>query len=181
MKEPIITKNFVCTFMAQLCLALVMYTLMSTITEYVTSFGATATIAGLISGIYVVGGLFSRLYSGQAMEQYGWKRIALVFGVIHLLASCLYGAANSVALLLVIRLIHGIGFGATMNAAMIIGMAGLPRSRYGEATGYFMMSASLGVAIGPFAGGLIFDRFGGKGCFVAAAVFSLRSFSAVTA
>ena len=173
MKERILTKNFVCTFMTQLCLALVMYTLMSTITEYVTAFGATATIAGLVSGVYVVGGLFSRIYSGNAMEKYGWKRIALIFGSIHLAASCLYGLAESVPLLLVIRFIHGIGFGATMNALMIIGMAGLPRSRYGEAAGYFMMSASLGVAIGPFLGGLIYDRFGGTGCFAAASFFSL--------
>lgn len=173
MKEKIVTKNFVCTFIAQLSLALVMYTLMSTITEYVTAFGATATVAGLVSGIYVVGGLFSRMYSGSAMEKYGWKRIALIFGTIHLASSCLYMFANNAVLLLIIRFIHGIGFGATMNAVMLIAMAGLPKSRYGEAAGYFMMSTSLGVAIGPFIGGLIYDHFGGNGCFIAAMFFSL--------
>lgn len=173
MKEKIVTKNFVCTFIAQLSLALVMYTLMSTITEYATAFGATATIAGLISGVYVVGGLFSRMYSGSAMKKYGWKKIALIFGIIHLAASCLYVLASNVWLLLIIRFIHGIGFGATMNAVMIIAMASLPKSRYGEATGYFMMSTSLGVAIGPFFGGIIYDSFGGNGCFIAATIFSL--------
>ena len=173
MKEPIITKNFVCTFIAQLCLALVMYTLMSTITEYVSASGATATVAGLVSGIYVVGGLFSRMYSGGAMERYGWKKIAMVFGLIHLGGSVLYFVADNIYLLILIRFIHGIGFGATMNAVMIIAMAGLPKSRYGEAAGYFMMSTSLGVAIGPFVGGLIYDSFGGDGCFMAAALFSL--------
>lgn len=173
MKEKIVTKNFVCTFIAQFSLALVMYTLMSTVTEYVTAFGATATIAGLVSGIYVVGGLFSRMYSGNAMEKYGWKKIVIIFGIIHFAASCLYIFAGNVVLLLVIRFIHGIGFGATMNAVMIIAMSGLPKSRYGEATGYFMMSTSLGVAIGPFVGGLIYDKFGGNGCFTAAMVFSL--------
>lgn len=173
MKEKIVTKNFVCTFIAQFSLAMVMYTLMSTITEYVTAFGATATIAGLISGIYVVGGLFSRMYSGNVMGKYGWKKVVMVFGIIHLAASCLYIFANNVILLLIIRFIHGIGFGATMNAVMIIAMSGLPKSRYGEATGYFMMSTSLGVAIGPFLGGLIYDKFGGNGCFAAAMFFSL--------
>ena len=173
MKEPIITKNFVCTFIAQLCLALVMYTLMSTITEYVAASGATATVAGLVSGIYVVGGLFSRMYSGGAMERHGWKKIAMVFGIIHLAGSVLYFVADNIYLLILIRFVHGIGFGATMNAVMIIAMAGLPKSRYGEAAGYFMMSTSLGVAIGPFVGGLIYDSFGGNGCFMAAALFSL--------
>ena len=173
MKEKIVTKNFVCAFGAQLSLALVMYTLMSTITEYVTAFGTTATVAGLVSGVYVVGGLFSRMYSGKAVETYGWKRLAVIFCVIHFVESCLYGLASNVVLLLIVRFIHGIGFGATMNTVMLIGMAGLPKSRYGEAAGYFMMSASLGVAIGPFIGGWIYDNLGASGCFTAASIFSL--------
>ena len=42
-----------------------------------------------------------------------------------------------------------------------------------------MMSASLGVAIGPFLGGMIYDRFGGTGCFVAATVFAGMVFLAI--
>lgn len=76
-------------------------------------------------------------------------------------------------ILLLVRFIHGIGFGATMNTVMLIGMAGLPKSRYAEAAGYLMMSASLGVAIGPFCGGLIYDSLGGSGCFIAASIFSM--------
>ncbi len=172
MKEKIITRNFLCTFTAQLCLALVMYTLMSTITEYVTAMGASVTIAGLVSGLYVVGGLFSRIYSGSAMEKNGWKKIAVIFSIIHFAASVMYHFTTNIALLLIVRFIHGIGFGATMNAVMLIAMSSLPKSRYGEATGYFMMSTSLGVAVGPFVGGLIYDHFGGNGCFLAAGIFS---------
>ncbi len=172
-KEKIINRNFMCTFTAQFALALVMYTLMTTIAEYVTAFGATATVAGLVTGAYVVGGLVSRLYSGNAVKKYGWKRVALVFGTVHFIASCLYGFAGNEIILLIIRFVHGVGFGATSNAVMITGMSGLPKSRYGEAAGYFMMSTSLGVAFGPFLGGLIYDEFGGKGCFTAAIVFSL--------
>ena len=172
MKEKIISRNFLCMFTAQLCLALVMYTLMSTITEYVTTLGATATIAELVSGVYVVGGLFSRIYSGSAMQRYGWKKIAIIFSLIHFTASVLYGCCENIALLLLVRFVHGIGFGATMNAVMLIAMSSLPKSRYGEATGYFMMSTSLGVAIGPYVGGLIYDNFGGSGCFTAASIFS---------
>ena len=93
--------------------------------------------------------------------------------MIHFVASCLYSLAGNVVILLLVRFIHGVGFGATMNTVMLIGMAGLPKSRYAEAAGYLMMSASLGVAIGPFCGGLIYDSFGGSGCFVAASIFSL--------
>lgn len=128
MKERIVTKNFACAFIALLSLALVMYIFMSTITEYVSAFGTTATIAGLVLGIYVVGGLFSHMYAGKAVEKYGWKKIAIIFAVIHFLASCLYSFTGNIVVLIIIRFIHGIGFGATMNTVMLIGMAGLPKS-----------------------------------------------------
>jgi len=48
MKERILTRNFVCTFIAQLSIALVMYTLMSTITEHATKLGATAAMGGIL-------------------------------------------------------------------------------------------------------------------------------------
>ena len=159
--------------MAQFSLAMVMYALMTTMAEYVTGLGATAAVAGAVSGAYIVGGLCSRLYSSKAMVNYGWKRIVMIFAVLHFLACCGYFFAGSIPVLLLIRFVHGLGFGASANAIMVIGMSGLPKKRYGEAVGYFMMSTSLGVAVGPFAGGLIYDRFGGNGCFAAALFFSL--------
>ena len=173
MKERILTRNFCCTFLAQLSIALVMFMLMTTITEYVTSFGVTATIGGMVSGIYIFGGLFSRISCGELMGRFGWKRIAIIFLAVHFAACLFYFVTDNIALLLLIRFIHGLGFGAGSNAVMVIGMASLPKSRYGEATGYFMLSTSLGVAIGPFFGGLVYDSFGGNGNFVAAAGLSL--------
>lgn len=172
-QEPIFTKNFIYIFMAQFFCALVMYMLITTIGEYVTTFGASATIAGLVSGVYVVGGLVSRLCSGSLLNRFGWKRIAMIFLIIHFAASCCYFLAENVVLLIVIRFIHGLGFGAATNAIMVIGMTSLPKSRYGEATGYFMLSTSLAIALGPFVGGLIYDVFGGSGSFLSAGISSL--------
>lgn len=73
LNEKIFTKEFFLIFGALLFSALVMYALMSTVTEYSTKMGSTASIAGLVSGIYVFGGLCSRIYSGNALEQIGWK------------------------------------------------------------------------------------------------------------
>ena len=67
--EKIFTKPFFLVFGALLFSALVMYALMSTVTEYATSLGSSATIAGLVSGIYIFGGLCSRIYSGNGEEK----------------------------------------------------------------------------------------------------------------
>ena len=54
MSEKIFTRSFFLIFSALLFTALVMYALMSTVTEYATSMGTKAAIAGLVSGIYIL-------------------------------------------------------------------------------------------------------------------------------
>ena len=85
-EDRIFTKDFFLVFGALLFTALVMYVLMSTVTEYATSMGSSAMIAGLVSGIYIFGGLCSRVYSGNALERIGWKRTALIFMSIHFIS-----------------------------------------------------------------------------------------------
>ena len=111
MKEPIFTQKFILTFLSLLTQAIVMYLLITTISEHATALGATATIAGLISGIYIFGSLCSRLCSGRAMEMLGWKRIAIWSSVIHFLVCGGYFLADNIGLLLLVRFIHGLSFG----------------------------------------------------------------------
>ena len=170
--DRIFTKPFFLIFGALLFTALVMYALMSTVTEYATSMGTTATIAGLVSGIYIFGGLCSRIYSGNALEKIGWKRTALIFMAIHFLSCLLYFIVNDVTLLLAVRFIHGIGFGASANAIVTIATAILPKKRFGEAFGYFMLGTTLAVGLGPYIGGFLYDGFGSAGSFAAASAFS---------
>lgn len=170
--EKIFTKSFFLLFGALLFTALVMYALMSTITEYATSMGTTATIAGLVSGIYIFGGLCSRVYSGNALERIGWRKIALTFLGIHFFACLLYFIVNDITLLIIVRFIHGIGFGASANAIVTIASAVLPKRRFGEAFGYLMLGTTIAVGLGPFISGLLYDNFASFGCFLAASVFS---------
>ncbi|MDO5814976.1 MAG: MFS transporter [Methanobrevibacter sp.] len=174
--EKIFTKSFFLIFGALLFTALVMYALMSTITEYATAMGSSATIAGLVSGIYVFGGLCSRVYSGNALERIGWRKIALVFMGIHFLACLLYFIVDNVTLLIIVRFVHGIGFGASANAIVTVASAILPKKRFSEAFGYFMLGTTIAVGLGPFIGGFLFDTVGSHGCFIAAGVFSALAF-----
>ncbi len=173
MREKILTKNFIFAFLSLFCSAMVMYMLLGTITEYAEGMGISVTVAGLISGIYMFGGLCSRLGSGAALQRLGWKRLVAIAMTIHFLACCVYFLVDGIGMLILIRFVHGLGFGASANATMTIGMAILPKSRYGEATGYFMMATTLAVAAGPFAGGLVYDALGPMGCFAMASLLSL--------
>ena len=174
-EDRIFTKSFFLVFGALLFTALVMYVLMSTVTEYATAMGSSAMIAGLVSGIYIFGGLCSRIYSGNALERIGWKKTALIFMSIHFISCLLYFLVSDVALLIIVRFIHGIGFGASANAIVTIASDVLPKKRFGEAFGYFMLATTLAVGLGPFIGGFAYDFTGSNGCFLLASIFSALS------
>jgi len=98
--------------------------------------------------------------------------VALAASVLHFAACCFYPFVNSLPLLILVRFVHGLGFGAASSATMTIGMSILPKSRFGEAAGYFMLATTISVGIGPFVGGYIYDAFGAMGCFLCAIVLS---------
>ena len=169
-KERILSRNFCFAFLALLCLAMVMYMLLSTITEYAAAFGASSTMAGLVSGAYIIAGLLTRLWSGRALSRMDWKKLGAAAAIIHLLACCGYYFVDNLALLLIIRFVQGLGFGAAANSIITIGMSILPKSRYSEANGYLMLAPTVAVAFGPLIGGAAYDRFGPYGCFTAAVI-----------
>ncbi|MBR5534627.1 MAG: MFS transporter [Ruminiclostridium sp.] len=158
--------------MSILSSAMVMYMLMATITQYATEFGSTAMVAGLVSGIYVVGGMFSRLAAGRWLETRGWKQVGLAAAALHFVACCFYPFVSGMPMLILVRFIHGLGFGASSTAIMTIGMSVLPKSRFGEAAGYLMLGTTISVGLGPFIGGYVYDTFGAMGCFLCAIVIS---------
>ena len=172
LKERIFTKNFCFCFLSLFSISMVMYMLLATVTQYVTEFGATETVAGMVSGMYIVGGMFSRLASGKSMERFDWKKLALLAAGLHFAACCFYPFVRDLPLLVLVRFVHGVGFGMSSSAIATIGLSILPESRFGEAGGYFMMGTTLSVGVGPLAGGAIYDRFGASGCFTGAAVMS---------
>ncbi|MCQ2604245.1 MAG: MFS transporter [Spirochaetia bacterium] len=172
MKEKILTRNFCFCFLALLSISMVMFMLIATVTQYATEFGAAASLAGLVSGMYVLGGMFSRLAAGNLLERFGWKRVALFAAAFHFAACCFYLFVNNLYVFIIARFLHGMGFGVTSCAIVTIGMSILPKSRFGEAGGYFMMGTTISVGIGPFIGGHVYDAFGSGGCFLCAMIMS---------
>ena len=174
-EEPIFSQKFLLAFLSLLTQAIVMYVLITTISEHATTLGATATIAGLISGIYIFGSLCSRFYSGHAMETVGWKKMAIWSSLFHCLVCGGYFFADSIGLLLFVRFIHGLSFGAASNAVATIGRSVLPKSRFAEGCGYLMLATTLAVGLGPFIGGQVYNLFGAGGCFVTAMIMGFLS------
>ncbi len=152
-KEKLWTKDFITVAVINLLLYLVFYLLMVTIASYtVDTFHVSTGIAGLVSGIFIIGALIGRLGAGRIIDSTGNKKILIIGALSFIVTSALYFAAVSVPLLVAIRLLHGIAYGITGTATGTIVAHVIPPDRRGEGIGYYSMSAILATALGPFIG-----------------------------
>ena len=152
-RERLFTKDFILDTAISLCCSLNYFTLLINITGYaMLTFGATSTEAGLAAGIYVIGGLISRVTLGKYVEMVGRKRMLILGLTIALVISVTYFFVSSMAVLYVVRFLHGTAYGISSTCTNDIIARILPQSRRGEGLGYFLLSVTIATAIGPFLG-----------------------------
>jgi predicted MFS family arabinose efflux permease len=172
-------RDFILASLTNLFLAMVFYLLVTALALYtVERFQASDAMSGLAVGAYVLGAVVSRLGIGQAMDVIGRRRLLIGALVAFLLASTLYLLADTLALLIAVRFVHGMAFGAaaTVLAASVIGL--IPRHRRSEGTGWFGTSTTAGSAFGPLLAFQLTDAFGFDSLFLACTAFSLFGLAA---
>jgi MFS family permease len=152
-KPKLWTKDFILVSTVNFMLTLIFFLLLVTIAVYaVEAYGATASEAGLVTGIFIIGTLSGRLVTGTIMERVGRKRILLIGLSLFTLTTLLYFVNWGLTFLLINRFLHGMTLGMAATAAGTIIAQIIPPTRRGEGIGYFSMSATLSTAIGPFVG-----------------------------
>lgn len=175
-QERILTKSFVFAFIQLFCGAMILYMLISTVTEYAVELGASKGVAGLVSSIFLIAELITRLSFGEFVKRFGWKKTLIISQTAQLAACFLYFLATSVPLLILVRFIHGMCYGLSAQVGLTTGLFVIPKSRYGEGNGYMMTAIALAISVGPFTGGLIKTNFGPRGNFTAAILLSVVMF-----
>ncbi|WP_071392933.1 MFS transporter [Bacillus tuaregi] len=152
-KPKLWTKDFIIVSSINFLLTLVFYLLIVIIGIYaVNEYQATASQAGLVTGIFIVGALIGRLAVGRFIDTVGRKRILFMGLILYTMAIAFYFIQIGITFLLITRLLHGITLGIASTATGTIVAQIIPAERKGEGIGYFSMSATLATAIGPFIG-----------------------------
>ena len=161
-KAKLFTKDFMFDASISLCCSLNYFTLLINMVGFATvTFGATEAEAGLAAGLYVIGGLLSRVFLGKYIELVGRKRMLIIALAMALIMSCTYFfvSGTSLFVLFAIRLLHGVSYGLVSSCTGDIIAKILPAERRGEGLGYFYLSVTVAMAIGPFLG-MEFGRYG---------------------
>ncbi|NWQ42509.1 MFS transporter [Bacillus sp. EB106-08-02-XG196] len=147
------TKNFIILSSINFFLTLMFFLLNATIVLYaIDEFDATASMGGLVAGIFIIGTLLGRLITGLIMQSTGPKRILTIGLIFFTLTTLLYFIDYGITFLILTRFIHGFTLGIASTVIGTVVVFSLPASRKGEGIGYFSMAATLATGIGPFIG-----------------------------
>src|SRR3954453_14185872 len=139
---------------------------------YATELGASATVVGLLVSAFSVAQLAVAPLWGNFSDRYG-RRPAILAGL--LLTSCAYlifGFAGSVPVLLLSRLVQGLGGGTIGVVQAYVADASAPEERT-KSLGWLSAVTSLGAVAGPAFGSVMIEIGGRTAPGLAAAALAL--------
>lgn len=151
-QQKIFSRDFVFIWLANFFVFLGFQMTLPTIPIFVNELGGSDQLIGIIVGIFTFSALLFRPYAGHALESKGRGKVYL-FGLLLFVVSVgSFGFITSMGMLIVMRIVQGIGWGFSTTASGTIATDLIPPARRGEGMGYFGLSGNLALALGPALG-----------------------------
>ncbi len=169
-----VTGRFIIVTLATFAYFLALGSLLPTLPEYVEhDLGGDGFAVGLVVGSFAVAAALVRPWAGRLGDRRG-RRILLSGGAFIVAVTTLaYTQVDSIALLVVLRLITGLGEAAVFVGAATAVQDLAPDERRGEAASYFSVALYSGLALGPALGEHIAGQYGYDEVWIAAAFATL--------
>ncbi|KRK33458.1 MFS transporter [Levilactobacillus parabrevis] len=140
------------------------------IAGFSSNVGANSVLAGVVAGMMNLTSLVLRPLAGNLTDRFSKYRLTLIGGVLILIACVGYGVTTSVPLIMVWRVVNGLGY-TLCTVCMSTWMASLlPADRIGAGMGIYGIANALGMAIGPAVSVYLYHHFGYRSVFWVAAI-----------
>lgn len=174
LEEPLWTKDFILGTVTNFVLSCNYFMLTVVMTAYAMDvYDAPASLAAFCASIFIVGTLFARISSPKLMQKLGRKPLLFAGAIADCILTGLYLMDAPLSALMATRLVHGFAYGTCSTTIATMVTALIPPARKGEGIGYYMLSVTLGAAIGPFAGILLSRHLSYEALFFASAAVIL--------
>ena len=148
-KPPIWTKNFILLWIAGMFLATSYYVMLPVLPLYADSINLSATDIGVLVAVYTFSALLIRPMAGYIVDNYGRRMSYLLAVFIYSLLMGGYALVATMMGLILVRFIHGLSWGIYTTAGSTVSADLLPQERRGEGVGYYMLTLSIAMAVGP--------------------------------
>ncbi|MFG6147206.1 MFS transporter [Halobacillus sp. B23F22_1] len=154
------TWSFINVWISNFFVFLVFYLMFVTMPVYIMDdIQAGEGAAGLVITIFLLAAILIRPFTGQWVETSGRMPVLIIALSIFGISSILYMTTESLVMILLIRFLHGIGFGMGTTALGTLAADVIPNQRKGEGMGYFAMSMNFAMVVGPFLGLTLIQSF----------------------
>jgi len=130
------------------------------ISKFADSLGATSTVVGIVTSMFTITALAVKPISGPAIDSFPKKKILVGAILTITLAFVTYSLAQSVTVIIIARLIHGIGMGFTASLCLTLASDVLPKDKLTQGISYFSIGQAVVSAVGPSIGLALSKRFG---------------------
>ncbi|WP_101842277.1 MFS transporter [Halobacillus sp. Marseille-P3879] len=169
------TWDFINVWISNFFVFLVFYLLFVTMPVYIMEdIEAGQGAAGLVITVFLLAAILIRPLTGHWVETVGRMPVLLIALSIFGISSILYVTTDSLIAILLIRFLHGVGFGMGTTVLGALAADVVPSQRKGEGMGYFAMSMNFAMVIGPFLGLTLIQSFSYSimfiSCIAAAAI-----------
>jgi MFS family permease len=130
------------------------------IVAYCADLGYGVAVGGQMLALMLGAGVVSRLVSGLLADRIGGVPTLLIGSSLQMVALTLYLPFDGLASLYVVSLIFGLAQGGIVPAYAIIVREYLPAREAGARVGFVIMATIVGMALGGWVSGWIFDATG---------------------
>ncbi len=172
-QDKLLTSSYILACLGNFLLFFGFYILMPTLPLYlIETFDISKSMVGVILSCYIVATLITRPFTAFFADMFERKPLYLWAYFFFIAVFISYPLVASVGLFLLMRILHGLAYGAvsTMGNTLIVDI--MPASRRGEGLGYFGMASNMAMAIGPMIGLLMHDTTGNFNLIFYGAVLS---------
>ena len=176
MSERIWNKNFISLISSNFLMYVTYYAILSAIPIYLVSdLYASKMQVGVVVGTYTIASVLVRPFSGFALDRFGRRTIFLLALILYTLLFAGYLVAITISSIILLRFAQGLAWGFTTVSGSTIAVDIIPPAKRGEGIGYFALSTTLGMSVGPVIGLFVCHHWGYASMFVSGCFISFAS------
>ncbi|MFI3279054.1 MAG: MFS transporter [Rikenellaceae bacterium] len=179
-KQPLWTKNYILAFISNMLIFYSFYMLVPILPFYVmNNLHLDESSTGVVLALYTVAALLIRPLSGFLVDKFSRKPLYLLCYALFAIVFAGYALTQIVAIFVILRVLHGFGFGLSTVSGSTIAIDVMPAERRGEGIGYFGLSYTFAQSLGPLTGFWLYNHYEFNVIFLIAFGFAFIGFLSI--
>jgi MFS family permease len=180
-QRPWVLEATLCAAIVGCCTAMALP--LGHLVAFVSDLGHPAARGAEVLSVMLLATFFTRVaVLGFVTERFGGLRALFAFSVVQATGLALLGLNESLIGFYLIGVIYGVGYGGIFPVYPVIVREYLPAATAGRRTGVIMLFGALGMALGAYMGGFVYDLTGSYGpAFAFGVAFNLANLAIVGA